>query len=199
MATLAQALPWVLRHEGGWSDDPSDPGGATNHGITLATAQRHGIATAEDLRAITDDQVAAIYRADYWRFDGIDDQRVATKIFDIAVNVGLATAVHLVQDALNTLGACLAEDGRWGPKTEASVNAVDPGKLLQLVSYEQAEYYRAIVAHRPESRKFLAGWLVRAQDCPPPVEAEASASPSGPAPAGVPNTADSDAASGGNS
>lgn len=179
MATLDQALPWVLRHEGGWSDDPDDPGGATNKGITLATAQRHGIATADDLRQITDEKVAEIYRADYWRFDGVDDQRVATKIFDLAVNVGLATAVHLVQDALNTLGAGLAEDGRWGPKTEASVNAVEPGRFIQLLSYEAAEYYRAIVAHRPTSGKFLAGWLARAQDCPPPVGVEAPSAPGG--------------------
>ena len=166
MADLTLALPWVLRHEGGWSDDADDPGGATNKGITLATAQRHGIATADDLRQITDDQVAEIYRADYWRFNGLTDQRVATKIFDMAVNMGLRTAVRLVQGCLNALGAGLVEDGAWGPMTENTVNAVPPDRMLQALCQESAEHYHAIVAGRPASEKFLHGWLTRAAEVP---------------------------------
>ncbi len=166
MATLAQALPWVLRHEGGWSDDPADPGGATNFGIALATAQRHGIATADDLRQITDEKVAEIYRADYWRFNGLTDQRVATKIFDLAVNMGLRTAVRLVQGCLNGLDAGLDEDGIWGPVTENTVNAVAPDRMLQLLCQEAAEHYQAIAQNRPDSRKFLKGWLARAAGLP---------------------------------
>ena len=166
MADLARALPFVLRHEGGWSDDAADPGGATNFGITLATAQRHGIMDADALRAITPEQVEAIYRQDYWRFDHVDDQRVATKVFDMAVNMGLRTAVYMVQEALNSLGASLKDDGRWGPVTEASVNATRPDQLLQLLCDEAADYYRAIVAARPTSAKFLKGWLARAAEVP---------------------------------
>ncbi len=166
MATLAQALPWVLRHEGGWSDDAADPGGATNHGITLTTAKRHGIATVEDLRHITDEKVAEIYRADYWRFDGVDDQRVATKCFDLAVNLGPRVAIRLLQECLNELGAYLAEDGLYGTQTEMAVNAARPEALLDLLCEAQADHYRAIVAHHPESGKFLNGWLKRAEDKP---------------------------------
>ena len=166
MATLAQALPWVLLHEGGWSDDPADPGGATNFGITLVTAQRHGIMTKDELRAITPEQVEAIYRQDYWRFDRVDDQRVATKIFDLCVNVGMHAAVYMVQEALNGLGADLDDDGRWGPMTQACVNATQPDKLLRLLCGEARDYYMAIVDHRPESAKFLRGWLSRAADLP---------------------------------
>lgn len=166
MADFAAALPYVLRHEGGWSDDPSDPGGATNHGITLAVAQRHGIATADDLRQITDEKVAEIYRADYWRFDGVNDQRVATKLFDMVVNVGSHAAVHMLQEALNEMGVDLAEDGQWGPNTEAVVNASSPDKVLEMLCDEAEEHYRALVAKKPELGKFLHGWLVRAAEVP---------------------------------
>lgn len=171
MATLTQALPWVLRHEGGWSDDPDDPGGATNHGITLAKAQKHGVATAEDLRQITDAKVAEIYQQDYFRFyEGLDDSRVATKIFDLAVNMqefgSHGPAIRIVQEALNTLGAGLEVDGCWGPRTEASVNAANPAQLLEQICQEAAEHYQAIVANRPASGKFLKGWLARAASVP---------------------------------
>ena len=166
MADLARALPFVLRHEGGWSDDAADPGGATNFGITLATAQRHGIMDADALRAITPEQVEAIYRQDYWRFDGIDDQAVATKVFDMAVNMGLRTAVHLVQEVLNGLGAAVQEDGYWGPNTLAALNACRPDRVLDLLCLESAEHYQLLVANRPASGKFLKGWLARAAEVP---------------------------------
>lgn len=172
MADLARALPWILAHEGGWSDDPDDPGGATMQGITLVTAQRHGITTKEQLRAISSAQVAAIYRVDYWRFDGIDDQSVATKLFDMAVNFGRKTAVKMAQDALNELGASLIPDGLYGPATEAAINAVEPRHLLALLCRDCADRYRSIVRKRPESAKFLRGWLKRADALPPEVTCE---------------------------
>ena len=166
MADFTRALPFVLKHEGGWSDDPDDPGGATNHGITLATAQRHGIMTKDALRAIAPEVVAAIYEADYWRFDGISSQRVAVKVFDMAVNMGRKTVVKLIQSALNTLGASLMPDGCWGPATENCVNAVDPDQMLEVLVQVSMDHYRAIVANRPQSGKYLIGWLARAAEVP---------------------------------
>jgi type VI secretion system secreted protein VgrG len=165
-ASFDLALPWVLRHEGGWSDDPSDPGGATNYGITLETARRHGIIGKDALSRITPDQVAEIYRKDYWRFNLVEDQRVATKLMDMAVNMGLMTTVKLAQGVLNDLGASLVVDGVWGPKTRECINAVSPDRMLTLLSTKSADYYRAIVAKRPESVKFLKGWLNRAAEVP---------------------------------
>jgi type VI secretion system secreted protein VgrG len=166
MADFARALPFVLQHEGGWSDDPDDPGGATNQGITLATAQRHGIMTKDALRVITPEVVAAIYEADYWRFGGVYDQRVATKLFDMTVNMGRKTSVKLVQNGLNELGASLIPDGCWGPATENCVNAVDSGQMLEMLCRVSEERYRAIVADRPKSAKYLNGWLKRAAEVP---------------------------------
>lgn len=166
MARFEPALHWTLPHEGGWSDDPADPGGATNFGITLAVAQKHGISDKAALRAITPEQVAAIYRQDYWAWGGVSDQRVATKLFDLGVNMGVRSAVRLLQDGLNTLGASLETDGRLGPQTLTAVNSTDPVKLLQVLCQEAAQYYQAIVERRPESKKFLTGWLKRAADLP---------------------------------
>ncbi|MEN6533981.1 MAG: glycosyl hydrolase 108 family protein [Bryobacteraceae bacterium] len=165
-STLEKALPFVLKHEGGWSDNPADPGGATMHGVTQAVAQKHGIMTKDALKAITPTQVESIYRSDYWRFDGIDDQRVATKIFDMAVNFGPKAAISMVQDALNDIGAYLNPDGVYGPKTEAAINAVHPIEMLTMLRNESEYRYRSIVASRPESAQFLPGWLRRAQEIP---------------------------------
>lgn len=166
MANFDQALPWILAHEGGWADDPDDPGGATNFGITLATAQRHGIPNKTQLCLITPEQVSDIYRADYWRFSGVVSQGVATKIFDMAVNFGMNAAVKLVQGALNDLGADLTVDGVWGPKTETCMNAVERQRMLDILVWESILKYKGIVAHRPESHKFLGGWLRRAHEVP---------------------------------
>ena len=166
MANLTQALPWVLQHEGGWSDDPVDPGGATNFGITLKVARRHGIATVDDLRQITDEKVAEIYRADYWRFDGVDDQAVATKLFDMVVNLGPRIGVKLLQESLNDIGASLDVDGFYGTATEMALNATRPDRLLDLLCQACAERYQHLVNGTPALGKFLHGWLVRAAEVP---------------------------------
>jgi lysozyme family protein len=170
MAKFEPALIYLLKHEGGWSDDPADPGGATNFGITLEKAKAHGITTKDELLKITPAQVAGIYRTDYWYFNGVDDQRVATKIFDACVNMqwkgNKGPVIRMVQSAMNDLGAGLVVDGYWGPKTEGTVNAIDPSAMLSILCEELAEYYRHIVERRPESAKFLKGWLRRANDVP---------------------------------
>jgi len=166
VASFDLALPYVLAHEGKWSFDSADPGGATNYGITLETAKRYGIQDAEELMAITPEKVAQIYKDGYWIWGGVDDQRVATKLFDMGVNMGVRSAVRLLQDGLNTLGAFLEVDGKLGPKTLASTNAVTPEHMLNVLCYESAEHYKAIVAHRPESIRFLKGWLKRAEEKP---------------------------------
>jgi len=166
MAEFLAALPYTLNHEGGFSNDPDDPGGATNKGITLAVAQRHGIGTVDDLRAITDEKVAEIYRADYWKFDVINSQRVATKLFDMAVNMGPKTAIRLAQRGLNDLHAGLKEDGVMGPKTSECINVTDSEHMLTILCDESKRHYLDIVVSRPKSMKYLGGWLRRAMAVP---------------------------------
>jgi len=169
MATFIKALVYTLRHEGGWSNDPDDPGGATNCGITLETAKKHGILTEAALKGITQAQITAIYKSDYWRFDGIQDQRVATKLFDMAVNMGRARAVRYLQSVLNEAGTNLRIDGIYGPLTEAATNALSPRYLLAELCRISEEHYLALIERRPSLSKFRKGWLARAKAVPPEV------------------------------
>src|SRR5690606_20078473 len=115
-----RALSRVLRHEGGWSDHPSDPGGATMKGVTLATFRRYvkPDASKADLRKITDEQVATCYRRHYW--DAIAGAElpggVDYAVFDFAVHSGPARAAKYLQ---MVVGAKV--DGKIGPATLAAV------------------------------------------------------------------------------
>ncbi|MFK0687999.1 glycoside hydrolase family 108 protein [Mesorhizobium sp. IMUNJ 23033] len=119
---FARALALVLKSEGGWSDHPSDPGGATMKGVTLANFRRYvkADATKNDLRHITDAQVATVYRRFYWDAvagaelpDGVD---YAT--FDFAVNSGPSRAAKYLQGVLGVI-----QDGRIGPATIKAAGA----------------------------------------------------------------------------
>ena len=167
MAKFEPALKYVLAHEGGWANHPADKGGPTNFGITLKTAQQYGIATETELKAITPSQVAFIYRNGYWRFDGTNDQRVATKIFDMAVNMGLPKAVKLLQALLNYVSVLpLKTDGCFGPRTLEAANRWPPDELLEGLKKVSLQHYQAIVERDPTQAVFLNNWTRRAQAVP---------------------------------
>lgn len=95
MGSLSKCLPVSLKYEGGWSDHPRDPGGATMKGVTLATFRRyHPRATKADLRAISQADLERIYRDGYWDKIGGDalPDGVALVAFDLAINSGPARA-----------------------------------------------------------------------------------------------------------
>ena len=169
MANFEEALAFVLPHEGGYCDIPEDPGGATNFGVTFAVAKKWGINTKEELKNISDELVANIYKTDYWVHDGINKQRLATKVFDAGVNMGVRTSIKILQRCLNNLGQTpyLVVDGMLGPITLRCINEFwDEGRLLREYCQEMEEHYRDIVSIRPTSGKFLKGWIKRAWDLP---------------------------------
>jgi lysozyme family protein len=154
MADFEQAIRVVLAHEGAFSADPADPGGATNWGISSRAYP--GL----DVRALTRDDAKALYRRDYWTPHGygtIADQALATKVFDLAVNMGPRQANRVLQRAANRLGAQLEDDGVIGPHTLAAVHACDAAVLLDLVKVQAAQYYLSL--NQP---RFERGWLRRA-------------------------------------
>jgi lysozyme family protein len=165
---LDQALTFTLGNEGGYSNHPADPGGATNFGIIQRTLDRWNGIHPElnfppDVKNLTMEQAEAIYRADYWRWDDITAPAIAIKLFDIGVNCGLATAVKLLQKAVNTLvNPPLAVDGQIGPKTLGAANGQSPDAVLDAICKVQAGYYNAIVTRNPSQGVFLKGWLKRA-------------------------------------
>lgn len=163
MATLSAAMPFLLRNEGGKVNDSADPGGATNHGVTFIAAQRLlGFTTLDQLWNITPDQLLQVYGSpEYWRYDGVSDQRVASKLFDIGVDCGLGTEVRCLQKILG-----VADDGVWGPATLAATNAQEPNQLLQALCEAAREHYIAVAQAHPREGKFLNGWEKRAEEIP---------------------------------
>lgn len=126
-------LAEVLRHEGGYVDHPSDPGGATNMGITRKTLARWRRITPwadlpkHEVERLTRDEMAAIYRTLYW--DAVDADQMPAGIdlalFDFAVNSGPDRAVRLLQSVLD-----VAADGVVGPVTIAAAKAGEPRAVI---------------------------------------------------------------------
>lgn len=169
MSKFDPAISYLLPNEGGWTNDPNDHGGCTNFGLTLADCllfPEFGIHSCEDLRHISMDIVRKIYYATYWHYGNVADQRVATKIFDTAVNVGVGMGAKIAQRAVNQCGVSCAVDGQWGPKTETAINSAAPDKLLPSLVANLKAYYRKIVDNNPSQAKFLNGWLDRAERLP---------------------------------
>ncbi len=166
MAEFAPALEFVLPHEGGYANHPADKGGPTNYGITQAKARQNGY--QGDMRDFPLDLAAAIYSGEYWPgLDQLDNQAVASKIFDLRVNFGVATGNKLAQLAANNLvDPPTPIDGRWGPDTVATINAADPAAMLDELATAAANRYQEIADRDPSQEVFIRGWMKRALDLP---------------------------------
>lgn len=176
MANLEHYFKQLLAFEGGYVNDPADPGGATNKGITLQTFARHaqsllGIAPSlENLRALTDDQAFRIYKSAYWdplHGDEIGDQPLAEILFDFYVNAG-GNAIKLLQSLLNKGGTmpALSVDGSFGAATWRALQQAEPINLYRQYKSGRREYYQNLAARRPAMAKFLKGWLRRTDSFP---------------------------------
>jgi lysozyme family protein len=155
---FARSLSLVLKSEGGWSDNPADPGGATMKGVTIANFRRYvkPDGTKADLRAITDEQIATVYRKFYWDAvagdelpDGLD-----YAVFDFAVNSGPNRAAKYLQAAC---GPAIAQDGKIGPSTIAAVNAKPAGVLIDTI----CDARLAFLERLPTWPRFGKGWSAR--------------------------------------
>lgn len=156
---FAKSFALVLAHEGGWSDNPNDPGGATMKGVTLATFRRYvkPNATKTDLRNITDEQLATVYRKHYWDVvsgselpDGVD-----YAVFDFAVNSGPSRAAKYLQKVVGT-----PQDGRIGPATLKAVRA----KMHATVIHELCDDRMAFLKRLDTWKTFGKGWTRRVTD-----------------------------------
>jgi lysozyme family protein len=129
-ANFEACLSLVLRHEGGWSDHPRDPGGATMKGVTLATYTDFlgRPATKAELKAIPDQHLETIYWHGYWVPCRCDDLAAGLDyaVFDAAVNSGPKRAAQWLQ---RVAGAVV--DGQVGPATLAAVNKLEPAKAIE--------------------------------------------------------------------
>ncbi|MBU2582770.1 MAG: TIGR02594 family protein [Alphaproteobacteria bacterium] len=162
---FAVALEHVLAMEGGYTNDPHDPGGPTNKGITLSTlaawrkekiTEKSKPAMIAELRNISSEIVTAIYAKRYWAPAGCHEmpQAIAFFHFDAAVNHGVTGAIRMLQEATGA-----AVDGEMGPETRGKVAAMPIAELLQRYAAIRRRKYRAL----PHFWRFGRGWLNRVE------------------------------------
>jgi lysozyme family protein len=154
-----KAFDYLLKHEGGYSNDLQDAGGETKYGISKRSYPHL------DIKNLTRDQACQIYFIDFWlkcKCESINDGNIAAKLFDLAVHAGIPQAVKLIQRALRAAGYPVIEDGLIGSVTLSAINKADPTDLLAALKSEAAGYYRLIAGTNTSQQKFIEGWLNRA-------------------------------------
>ncbi|MDU8911491.1 holin-associated N-acetylmuramidase [Aestuariicoccus sp. MJ-SS9] len=172
----------IVAREGGYVNDPDDPGGATNHGVTIHTMRRLGLdlngdgaVTSDDVRRLSRDQAVGIFVQHYFlrpRIAELPDTLHAT-VFDMYVNAG-ANAVKILQRLLCEMGLEVAVDGVIGPRTIAAAaraQAKAPNHLADAYGIARRSYYFDLADRRPASRKYArsraggkGGWIKRAEE-----------------------------------
>jgi lysozyme family protein len=131
MADFETAYDRVMGHEAGYVNDPNDPGGETKWGISKRSYPHL------DIKSLTREDARAIYRRDFWqriRADKLADG-VAYQLFDFAVNSGIETAIRYLQRAL-----LVADDGHWGPRSQAAADASSESDLILLLNAERLDF-----------------------------------------------------------
>ena len=172
----------VLRREGGYVNDPDDPGGATNFGVTIHTMRRLGLdldgdgdVDARDVRMLTIDQAADIFKEHYFlrpRIDELPDVMHDT-VMDMYINAG-GNAIKILQRLLVKMGHAVTVDGALGPQSIAATHEAykdAKGYLRDAYGIERRNYYYAIGDRRRASRKYAmtrsggkGGWIKRAEE-----------------------------------
>lgn len=183
MMTAEEIAAGIVAREGGYVNDPDDPGGATNHGVTLRTLQRLGIdltgdgrVTAADVRKLSAAQAVRIYLDHYYTAPRLAElpEVLRAPVFDMYVNAG-SNAVKVLQRLLIQMGQDLAVDGAVGPQTIRAAFAAEamaaPGLLADAYGIARRNYYYALADARPASRKYArrrdggkGGWILRAEE-----------------------------------
>ena len=143
----------VLHHEGGYVNDPDDPGGETNFGVAKRSHPDVDIAN------LTKDGAKEIYKEHYWNKNKVESlsEELRHIYFDMCVNQGRGRAVKILQHAANAKGAGLKVDGGMGPMTIAAMDGVE----LDRVRAYRIKYYADLVTRKPDLEKFYFGWFRR--------------------------------------
>jgi lysozyme family protein len=181
MGPVRQIAEDIVDREGGFVNDPDDPGGATKHGVTIHTLRRLGLDLTgdgqvgiADVRALRRDQAVDIFVRHYFERPRIVQlpEVLQASVFDMYVNAG-ANAVRILQRLLRVMGFDVAVDGVIGPQTSAAAGqAAQPDPLALRDSYGVARrnYYLRLADQRPASRKYArsrqggkGGWIRRAE------------------------------------
>ena len=149
----------MLKSEGGYVNNPVDPGGMTNLGVTKATWENWvGRESDEaEMRGLTPEKVEPLYKKKF--FDAVRGDELPVGLdylmFDFAVNAGAGRAIKTLQTAVG-----VTPDGGFGPMTMAAVQAVDPNELIERFSQAKEDFYRSLNTFAT----FGKGWLNRVAD-----------------------------------
>ncbi|MGC8202779.1 holin-associated N-acetylmuramidase [Aliiroseovarius sp. PTFE2010] len=182
MKTVTQIADDIIAREGGYVNDPSDPGGATKYGVTIGTLRSLGIdndgdgdVDIADVKALTRVQARDIFIHHYFERPRIGDLpgSLQASVFDMYVNAG-ANAVKILQRLLNDMGQHVTVDGVIGPQTIAAAeiaHAMAPMHLADAYGIARRNYYYTLADNRPASRKYArrldggkGGWIKRAEE-----------------------------------
>lgn len=172
----------IIAREGGYVNDPDDPGGATNFGVTIGAMTRLGMdldgdgrVTPADVQRLTRAQARQIFVDHYFHRPRIAKlpEAIQASVFDMYVNAG-GNAVKILQRLLNDMGQRISVDGAIGPQTIEAAQiayASAPEHLADAYGIARRNYYYALADRRPSSRKYArrrdggkGGWIVRAEE-----------------------------------
>ena len=182
MQSVEQIAEGIIRREGGYVNDPDDPGGATNFGVTVHTMRRLGLdldgdgdVDASDVRMLDKERAREIFLKNYFYGPKLDHlpKPLQASVFDMNVNAG-AQAVKLLQKLCNDIALTVDVDGKMGPRTiKAAQKAMQmaPEHLVDAYGIERRNYYYRLADRRPASRKYArttkggkGGWIRRAEE-----------------------------------
>lgn len=180
--TVREIAEAIVAREGGFVNDPDDPGGATNFGVTIGTMRALGLdlngdggVDVADVRLMTRARAADLFITEYFHRPRIDllPEGLQASVFDMQVNAG-ASAVRILQRLLRELGHDIAADGVIGPATAKAARdawARGGATLADAYGIARRNYYLALADRRPALRKFArtraggkGGWIRRAEE-----------------------------------
>lgn len=161
MADYRELIPFILKFEGGFVNDPADSGGPTNKGVTLNTFRSvYGrTKSVNDLRYITNEQWRNIFISRYWNkcsADMIKDQSIANMLVDFAWHSGVTTAVKKLQKIVG-----VTSDGICGVQTIGAINSRYATDTFNLLKAARMKYLQSIVKNKPSQARFIKGWTKR--------------------------------------
>ena len=153
---IDEIIETVLKHEGGYVNDPKDLGGETNFGITKRFYPELNI------KELTIEKAKQIYKDDYWDKNRVESlpQNLWHIFFDMCVNMGRRTAVKVIQRAAVNRGRDIEVDGGLGPATIKALKGVE----LDRVRAYRVKFYVDLITSKPEQEKFFLGWFRRATE-----------------------------------
>ncbi len=180
--TVEEIAREIVAREGGYVNDPDDPGGATNHGVTIHTMRRLGLdltgdgrVTEADVRVLPQAKALEIFVDHYFHAPKIAalPQPLQASVFDMYVNAG-SNAVKILQRVFNAMRIDVTVDGVIGPQTiKAAKDAFEaaPKHLVDAYGIARRNYYYELADRRAASRKYArrrdggkGGWIVRAEE-----------------------------------